>query len=332
MPEGKAMERVEGCLFCGGTRLVPIATARYWTVVPLAYEECAACGLVFCNPMPGLDIIIEGNRALDILQPTRGTFTQYHGGWDFAAWLRKFKSSGTLLDIGCAQGFFIKGVEENSAWRAEGLDILDSAVGFARSRLGLTVHHGTLDAFAGGAPRYDMLRMNNVIEHVQDPRRFLAMSHALLKPGGRVYCSTPNGIQDGAVLRTANRRGYEMNLLENHFHLYRPATLRRIFEACGFRVRRHYLQDISHTLSDFGVLPGLRPPDFREEHSLEYFRDKRAPEFVISDEEIRSYHSRLASNETMRRMMSAVKKGLNLRLPASARIGHQQYLYAEKSA
>jgi 2-polyprenyl-3-methyl-5-hydroxy-6-metoxy-1,4-benzoquinol methylase len=324
--------RVVTCTFCGGSRLSPFATATYWTVVPLAFDECEDCGLVFCNPMPGLDIIVEGNRALDILQPTRGTYSQYRGGWDFAFWLRKFRHTGTLLDIGCAQGFFLKGVEGNSDWRAEGLDIIDSMVTFARTRLGLTVHQGTLDTFPEGEARYDMLRMNNVIEHVQDPGRFLRHAYALLKPGGRVYCSTPNGIQDGAILRVANRRGFKMNMLENHFHLLMPHTLRNMFEAVGFRVYRHYLRDVSHTLSDFGITPGILPAEAREEHSLDYYQDKSAPEFAIHDDEILSYPGRLASSAPWRRVINALKTGTTLHLPTFARIGHQQYLYAEKPA
>lgn len=124
--------------------------------------------------------------------------------------------------MGCAEGFFLFGVKENSNWQAEGVEIIDGAVEFARQRLGLAVYHGTLDTLNDVSSRFDFIRMNNVIEHVQHPVRFLEKTHQLLKLFGKVYCSTPNGFQDGHFLRTANKRGVRFNLLENHFFYYHP--------------------------------------------------------------------------------------------------------------
>jgi SAM-dependent methyltransferase len=280
--------------------------------------------------MPDYETIIKGNRALNAHHGSRGTLSQYRGGKAFSLFLQSIRSSGILLDVGCAEGFFLLGVEENSSWKAEGIDILDNVVTFARKRLGLTVHLGTLEDLAEQAGRYDYIRMNNVIEHVQDPVRFLNTACALLKKGGRVYCSTPNGFQDGYVLKTANKRGFKKNLIENHFFYYHPRTLAKLFKACGFSVRKAYCEDISHSLSNFGLLPGFRRHSHEQHLRLNSIESKENAVLKISDDKIKSFKydpsvrvSRLKWEQLRRRLF-------RLRFPASLPIGHQQNMFAEK--
>ncbi|RMD96838.1 MAG: class I SAM-dependent methyltransferase [Calditrichaeota bacterium] len=321
---------VENCYFCKSPELMPFAEAAYWGEFPLHFVRCRQCGLIFANPMPDLPTVFAGNRALNILHTSRGTFSQYRGGKEFTFELQKYKSKGLLLDVGCAEGFFLLGVQENSQWQAEGVEIIESAVEFARQTLGLKVHHGTLDSLQGQDRRYDFIRMNNVIEHVQDPVAFLRKAHQLLKPGGRVYCSTPNGFQDGYFLKTANRRGIRFNLLENHFFYYPPRTLARIFRACGFRVLRHYCEDLSHTLNDLGLLPWFKYPEENQRYKLSDFAGRANVNFHISEAEIRRYKDRPQLKPWKLRWRLWLKRVFTLKFPAFLPLGHQQHVFAEK--
>jgi 2-polyprenyl-3-methyl-5-hydroxy-6-metoxy-1,4-benzoquinol methylase len=280
--------------------------------------------------MPNLETIKEGNRALNIHHVSRGTLSQYRGGKEFAFFLQSIKPEGIMLDVGCAEGFFLLGVEENSRWKAEGVEIIESAVQFAKEQLGLNVYSGTLDSLENLSDRYDFIRMNNVIEHVQNPVKFLQITNKLLKKGGRVYCSTPNGFQDGYVLKTANKHGIKVNLLENHFFYYHPKTLVKIFESCGFKVQKAYCEDISHSLNNFSLLPWFRYSKKTYNLSLSSFKNKTNEEFNISDEEIRSYKN--DRSLTLQRLkFNSLKRNLfQIRFPVFLPIGHQQHVYAEK--
>ena len=338
---------VENCYFCSGRNLKPHSKATYWKEYDLNFVECSDCGLVFANPMPGIEMVKEGNRALNIHHVSRGTLSQYRGGKEFSIFLRSIKPEGIMLDIGCAEGFFLLGVEENShlpdglsaeaaaqagktGWKAEGVEIIKSAVEFANERLGLKVHLGTLDTLENRSERYDFIRMNNVIEHVQNPAKFLQITNKLLKKGGRVYCSTPNGFQDGYVLKTANKHGIKVNLLENHFFYYDPKTLTEIFEACGFKVQKAYCEDISHSLNNFGLLPWFRYSRKTYNLSLSFFKDRTNEEFNISNEEIKSFKNDPSLKLWRLKFNSYKKKLFQIRFPAFLPIGHQQHLFAEK--
>ena len=318
------------CYFCKSHKLKDFAIARYWQKVKLNFVECEECGLIFANPMPPLEIIYEGNRALNILQTSRGTLSQYRGGKEYTYTLNRVKQKGILLDIGCAEGIFLKGVEENSNWKAEGLEIIKSAVDFANEILSVKVIQGTLESLQDKEDYYDHLRMNNVIEHVQDPVIFLKKAYSILKKGGTVYCTTPNGVQDGAIHKVANKKGYEINLLENHFFYYPPKTLRNIFKSCGFKIIHAYSEDISHTLKDFGILPGIKKPEDDEKYNLEFYKDKSNTEFSISIDEINSYKNH-SSMQKWKILFEKYKKEISrFRFPYFLPLGHQQHVYAKK--
>jgi 2-polyprenyl-3-methyl-5-hydroxy-6-metoxy-1,4-benzoquinol methylase len=321
---------VARCYFCNGKNFRPHSEATYWLEFPLHFVECETCRLIFANPMPNLQTINEGNRALNIYHQSRGTLSQYRGGKEFALWLNTIQPEGILLDVGCAEGFFLLGVQENSNWKAEGVEIIDGTVEFARKRLGLTVYHGTIDMLENKSGRFDFIRMNNVIEHVQDPIRCLEKANQLLKTSGQIYCSTPNGFQDGHFLQTANKRGFKFNLLENHFFYYRPRTLRKIFETCGFKILKHYSEDISRSLNDFGLLPRFKYPHANQTLNLTAFKNKSNLNFAISDEEIHSFKNHPRLKMWKLNLHKFYKNFFKMKFPASFPLGHQQEIYAEK--
>jgi 2-polyprenyl-3-methyl-5-hydroxy-6-metoxy-1,4-benzoquinol methylase len=320
---------VERCYFCNGSDFRPHSEATYWLEFPLHFVECASCRLIFADPMPDLQTIHEGNRALNIHHQSRGTFSQYRGGKEFVSLLNQISPKGILLDVGCAEGFFLLGVEQNSNWKAEGVEIIDSAVEFASKRLGITVYPGTLDMLENMSGRFDAIRMNNVIEHVQHPIRFLEIACQLLKPSGRIYCSTPNGFQDGRFLQTANKHGIKFNLLENHFFYYHPRTL-QMFEACGFKIIHHYSEDISHVLNDLGISPRFKYPHANQRLRLSAFKNKSNEDFHIGDEEIRSFKDHPQMKNWRLNFDRSRKKFFELKFPPFLPLGHQQHIFAEK--
>jgi 2-polyprenyl-3-methyl-5-hydroxy-6-metoxy-1,4-benzoquinol methylase len=324
------LKEIKECPFCKGTKFNNHSKATYWQVVELNFIECSNCGLIFSNPMPGMDKVTRGNRALTILHKSRGTISQYRGGKEYSFFLKRKLKSGVLLDIGCAEGIFLKGVEENSEWKAEGLEIGKSIVEFANNVLKVKVHHGTLDSLEGKENHYDHIRMNNVIEHVQDPVVFLNKTNEILKTGGTVYCTTPNGVQDGAILKVANRRGYKVNLLENHFYYYPPKTLRNIFKHCGFKIIRAFSEDVSHSLKDFGLLLASTQTETNNEYNLDVYDKKPDNDFSLSIDEINSYKNH-PSAKTWKILFQKYRKEIfRFRFPYYLPLGHQQHIYAKK--
>ena len=172
--------------------------------------------------------------------------------------------------------------------------------------------------------------MNNVIEHVQDPVIFLKKTNRILKKGDTVYCTTPNCVQDGAVLKVANRRGLKVNLLENHFYYYPPKTLRNIFKHCGFKIIHAFCEDIGHSLKDFGIRPRSAKAEADDAYNLDSYDKKPDNNFSLRIHEINTYKNHPTA-KTWRILFHRYRKEIfRFRFPYFFPIGHQQHIYARK--
>lgn len=100
-------------------------------------------------------------------------------------------SSRDILDIGCGPGFFLQRASEQG-WRGCGVEPSIKAVEFARN-LGLEVRHAFLtESLAGELGTFDVVYMNEVLEHVSSPIQILRIALGMLKPGGLLCLIVPN--------------------------------------------------------------------------------------------------------------------------------------------
>lgn len=322
-------EKISECYFCAGKNFIPHSKATYWNYAEINYEECSECGLIFANPMLSTQTITKGNKALNIIHKSRGTLNQYKGGKEFSIYLKKIKNSGSILDVGCAEGFFLKGIADNSEWNVEGIDIIDTVVDFANNILGIKVHLTTLENFDTDK-KYNFIRMNNVIEHCQNPVIFLKKAFDLLETNGLVWCSTPNGVQDGAILKRANKQGIKLNLLENHLFLYKPKTLKKIFEKIGFKVIKSYCENIKHSLSDFGLIPFKKVKDKNSKFYLSEYEGKENKDFQFNKNELLEIEKNPALKNYKLKIDIFIKKFFPIKVYWGIPIGHQQFVLAKK--
>lgn len=137
---------------------------------------------------------------------------------------------GALLEIGCGDGTFLAAAARNG-WCTSGLDFDAAAVAAARQR-GVDAQVGELTSGRYAAESFDAIVMNNVIEHLWNPRETLAECHRLLRPGGRLVMVTPNFDSLGRRRFGRNWRGLEP---PRHLYLYTARSLRSLCRRAGFR-------------------------------------------------------------------------------------------------
>ncbi len=161
----------------------------------------------------------------------RAFFTDWAHRWKARRRLqviRRYKSGGRLLDIGCGGGDLL--VEARAAgYEGVGLDDSIALVTHARQRHGLEVHCGDPASFRPSAP-FEIVVMSHVLEHVVRPLQMLESVRRVLAPGGILYVATPNIASWQA--RSAGWASYE----PYHFLYFSPSTLTRALEQTGFRV------------------------------------------------------------------------------------------------
>ncbi len=114
--------------------------------------------------------------------------TEYDDKWEFdfvPVRLAELDRHGALLDLGCGDGRFLGRVSERFA--PTGLDFNPEAVRAARAARGLQdVHAVALTELDRWAPdrRFEAITAFHVLEHLEDPRAFVAHVARRLVPGG----------------------------------------------------------------------------------------------------------------------------------------------------
>lgn len=155
-----------------------------------------------------------------------------------------------LLDIGCGGGLLCEPMVRLGA-TVTGVDALERNVKTAKThaeQVGVEVdyRHGTIEQMveAGETP-FDVVLNMEVIEHVANPRDFIADCATMVKPatkkapGGIMMCSTINRTFKAFAFAIVGAE-YVLRWLPKGTHQYeklvRPEELSRYLEAAGLRV------------------------------------------------------------------------------------------------
>lgn len=138
-----------------------------------------------------------------------------------------------ILEIGCATGALLSAFRE-AGWRAMGVEVGQSMAGYARERFGLDVEAGTIETASFEPGSFDAVVATHLIEHLNDPRSFLAKARAALRQDGRLYLITPN--VDGLQARMMGSRW--RSAIRDHLYLFSARTLRAMLESECFSVER----------------------------------------------------------------------------------------------
>ena len=142
-----------------------------------------------------------------------------------------------LLDVGCAYGPFLAAARE-AGYAGQGLDLSEAAVGYVQRSLGIPCRQGDFES-AGEelwpAGSFEVLSLWYVIEHFRNPAVVLARAAGLLRPGGVLAVSTPNG---AGISGRRDRTAFLRASPDDHRTVWNPRAARRILRRFGFRPRR----------------------------------------------------------------------------------------------
>ena len=214
----------------GVEELVP-TTNRFGTA-PGDIVRCRRCGHRQVHPMPAVQATAQGYaeaESLDYVEEERGQRATAR------RWLAELETyaprRGRLLDLGCWVGYLVSEAERRG-WEATGVEPSDFASRFAREQLGLNVI--TADLFTSGLPSadFDLVTMNDVIEHLITPAAALDRVRSLLRPGGLLALQLPDA--GSSVARVMGRRWW--SVIPTHVQYFTRGSIGTLLERRGFEV------------------------------------------------------------------------------------------------
>lgn len=203
--------------------------------------DCTACGLVQLHPMPPRERLdaLYGDAYFASDDPGVG-YDDYTGREaeslatfsDDARRIRAFAPGDRLLEVGCGFGYFLTAAAR-AGFDVCGIDASPRAVAEASRRAPGRVARGSLDAAELAGRRFDVIFAAHVVEHVSEPRAFVAKLASHLAPGGVLVLVTPN--VKSLLARVSGRRWVSFKVPE-HVAFYAPDTLRRLLVEAGLEV------------------------------------------------------------------------------------------------
>lgn len=193
------------CVVCGASDGRTIATGRDYLhpIYPQAYTffQCSGCEHLYLNPRPRIEEIAK------IYPSDYFTFTDaFRGSQNLLANLKdsvlvaRFKALGdlpedmSLLDIGCGDAQFLLALRRRyPKARLAGLDWnFSPAVAAEMRRADIKMIVGTIETADIAPASFDVITMNQLIEHVWDVRKSLERCAVALAPRGILAMETPN--------------------------------------------------------------------------------------------------------------------------------------------
>jgi SAM-dependent methyltransferase len=232
------------CPACGKAEARAIGEAR-----GIAMARCLGCGTLFTAVLPATEAEAEDYSSyydesnLVIPDFIGRRLDELVSGFD------RFRDRSRWLDVGCGAGALLRAASR-SGWEVVGTEVAAAAVDALRGQ-GLDVRLGQLEALDLEPASFDVVSAVEVLEHIADPRGLIATAAALIRPGGALYLTTPNG--RGISARLLKTRWSVMSPPE-HLQLFSIDGLRQALQSAGLEV----LTVRAHAVDPRELIGGLR--------------------------------------------------------------------------
>jgi SAM-dependent methyltransferase len=264
-PDILTLETLEACPLCGGTSLRPKFEVRHITGDPLhswASEQgfsvapivaCRGCGFVFKSLQPSPHYLDQHYTQLPegYIERVAEDFTELREDYRVAreVLLKAFPAGGSILDVGCASGYFLQSL--GKTWEKHGIEIFHLAAQRARNRGEINVHECELTSAGFANDSFDVVCSFDVVEHLSDPMVFFREARRILKPSGWLLLGTGDSSSAGAVL-SGSRWAYFP--IPEHVSFFSRHSLKLALRKVGFLHTE--FRKIHHGERTVGVVTG----------------------------------------------------------------------------
>lgn len=190
---GRELPLGNDCACCGGRE------STLWMMVPGTSENephyrllrCPACSHIWLADPPNADEMGQ------YYGPAYHQAISGSGDWDPIRWGRqlevilRFKTQGSLLDIGCSSGGFLAFLKD-APWQLTGIEASATTAAKARAVTGGNIFTGDVMDAVFADESFDVVTCSDVLEHLYEPRAVFERVSRWLKPGGIFYVFVPN--------------------------------------------------------------------------------------------------------------------------------------------
>jgi 2-polyprenyl-3-methyl-5-hydroxy-6-metoxy-1,4-benzoquinol methylase len=153
--------------------------------------ECKSCSLAYVDPFPINSSDIYEKKYFKKSLVSYDKLREYRinrFGLERLKLIKKYITSGSVLDIGCGVGWFLEAAKKDG-FKVYGQEISSDLADFTRELLNVKVFESEISEIN---LKFDVITMFDLIEHVSNPLKLVIDCKQLLNPGGIILAFTPN--------------------------------------------------------------------------------------------------------------------------------------------
>jgi len=221
------MEEIS-CIFCGrSSDDVAIEENGYLG------RRCPSCRLIYISPRPTRAEVVnlyDHDQAHISADRHRGAehLKRYHAGHVLSI-LRRFRTSGTLLDIGAGAGHFVDEARK-AGFSPRAIELNPAQADFIEQDFGIPCERTPLNEGSFGDSRFDVIYHCDTLSHLHDPIADLRTMRAKLKSDGVMVFQTGNF----ADVEPRFLRWIDVFQYPDHLFFFGEGSLDRLLTVSGF--------------------------------------------------------------------------------------------------
>lgn len=211
--------------------------------------KCLKCGFIFTNPL----IICKTGAYQDPNDYAASRNDGQEALFTFTLdMIEQYAKRGKILDIGCGKGEFLSLAKERG-WEIFGLEPSKGFAEFISKNYGLNITSKPLEEAGYQDSFFDVVVLNMVLEHIDEPRKMLGLIGRILKKNGILFIEVPN--MESLMLKTAalyfKLKGKNwspfLSPLHPPFHSYgyNVSSLGYLLTKERFRIKKTLIRDSS---------------------------------------------------------------------------------------
>ncbi len=228
-------EYSETCRICGGEDLTVVANTIRGGIQSDVFA-CQECEMIFLpRKFFNIDNLEEHYNTNYVYTPSLGKLL----GSEYDPYTMYVKHIEYLLDsentelfeIGAGPGHFISQIKDRVK-KVEAVELHPGQADHCRNEYGIKVYADPIEKL-DLKESFDIVCLFSVLEHVPDPKIFLAQAMSFVKPGGTLFIEVPNS-QDPLLALYDVTEYSAMYFRSEHIFNYNRSSLSKLFEVLNF--------------------------------------------------------------------------------------------------